>query len=602
MQGKTARVGYQEVGVLNTTLQENAPLKTAIFSTNATSVIRDNTQLSNVGTNIHSSLTQHQNHNKLIVRQRNDKPLHLPTPIKLDKLAHWLQGYEKSKYRFLLHGFKNGFCIKSFKQASNSFPKNLKSALQYPNIVSQKIAKEVKLGRIAGPFSEPPFEKFTISPIGLQPKRQPGEFRLIHHLSYPKGSSVNDAIPREFASVNYATIDDAILAIKTLGRGCFMSKTDIKSAFRIIPINPKDYPLMGLYHKGKYYFDKTLAMGLSSSCSLFEEFSTALEWAIINKLKAEKTVHILDDFLFLAKSQGKCSSTLDSFLNMATDIGVPIAEEKTVQPTQCIIFMGIELDSLLFEARLPQDKLQKCRALIREFLNQKSVTLRSLQSLIGVLNFACSVIVPGRTFLRRLIDLTIGVKQPYHHIKIKSEVKLDLTTWLEFLDNHNGINMFIDECWASSDKLRLYTDASGSIGYGGFLNTSWFYGKWPVQCVSLNITILELYPIVLSLYIFGQQLKNKCVLFLTDNEAVVHIINRQTSKDKQIMILVRLLVTTCLRYNINFRSKHVAGKFNNKADALSRLQIQKFRSLAPEADPDPNEVPQELLLSKLLKI
>ena len=254
--------------------------------------------------------------------------------------------------------------------------------------------------------------------------------------------------------------------------------------------------------------------------------------------------------------------------------------------------MGIELDSLLFEARLPQDKLQKCRALIREFLNQKSVTLRSLQSLIGFLNFAYSVIVPGRTFLRHLIDLTIGVKQPYHHIKIKSEVKLDLTTWLEFLDNR----------WASSDKLRLYTDASGSIGYGGFLNTSWFYGKWPVQCVSLNITILELYPIALSLYIFGQQLKNKCVLFLTDNEAVVHIINRQTSKEKQIMILVRLLVTTCLRYNINFRSKHVTGKLNNKADALSRLQIQKFRLLAPEADPDPTVVPQELLLSKLLKI
>ena len=155
---------------------------------------------------------------------------------------------------------------------------------------------------------------------------------------------------------------------------------------------------------------------------------------------------------------------------MATYIGVPIAEEKIVQPTQCIIFMGIELDSLLFEARLPQDKLQKCRALLREFFNQKSVTLRSLQSLIRVLNFASSVIVPGRTFLRRLIDLTIGVKQPYHHIKIKSVVKLDLTTWLEFLDNHNGINMFIDERWASSDKLRLYTDASGSIGYGGVPN------------------------------------------------------------------------------------------------------------------------------------
>ena len=68
------------------------------------------------------------------------------------------------------------------------------------------------------------------------------------------------------------------------------------------------------------------------------------------------------------------------------------------------------------------------------------------------------------------------------------------------------------------------------------------------------------------------------------------------------MTLVRLLVSTCLRYNINFRSKHVAGKFNNKADALSCLQIQTFRSLSPEVDPDPTEVPQELLLNKLLNI
>ena len=185
MQGKTARVGFQEVGVLNTTLQENAPQKNAIFSTNSTSAIRDNTQLSNVGTNIQSSLTQHQNHNKLIVHQINDKPLHLPTPIKLDKLTHWLQVYEKVNTDFCYMDLKMAFASKVLSKRLILSQKNLKSALQYPNIVSQKIAKEVKLGRIAGPFSEPPFEKFTISPIGLQPKRQPGEFRLIHHLSYP---------------------------------------------------------------------------------------------------------------------------------------------------------------------------------------------------------------------------------------------------------------------------------------------------------------------------------------------------------------------------------------------------------------------------------
>ena len=51
------------------------------------------------------------------------------------------------------------------------------------------------------------------------------------------------------------------------------------------------------------------------------------------------------------------------------------------------------------EAQLPEDKLAKFCALIREFLTKKKVKLTKLQSLIGLLNFTCSVIVPGRTFL-----------------------------------------------------------------------------------------------------------------------------------------------------------------------------------------------------------
>ena len=78
------------------------------------------------------------------------------------------------------------------------------------------------------------------------PKKSPGEFRLIHHLSYPAGSSINDGIPKELATVQYATIDDAIRLVRLLGKGCFLAKTDIKSTFRIIPIAPRDFPLLGI--------------------------------------------------------------------------------------------------------------------------------------------------------------------------------------------------------------------------------------------------------------------------------------------------------------------------------------------------------------------
>ena len=79
------------------------------------------------------------------------------------------------------------------------------------------------------------------------------------------GSSVNDFIPEECSSVHYASIIDAISVIKRKGAGCFMAKTDVKSAFRIIPIHPNDFALLGMKWQNAYYFDRCLPMGCSSS-------------------------------------------------------------------------------------------------------------------------------------------------------------------------------------------------------------------------------------------------------------------------------------------------------------------------------------------------
>lgn len=78
---------------------------------------------------------------------------------------------------------------------------------------------------------------------------------------------------------------------------------------------------------------------------------------------------------------------------------------------------------------MPEDKLQKCHLLLESFRKRRKVTLRELQSLIGLLNFTCSVIVPGRAFLRRLIDLTVGVRRPHHRIRLSKETKHDMEVW-----------------------------------------------------------------------------------------------------------------------------------------------------------------------------
>lgn len=108
--------------------------------------------------------------------------------------------------------------------------------------------------------------------------------------------------------MQYATINDAIPILKKLGKGCFLAKTDIKSAFRIIPVHPLEYPLLGIKWDNQYYFDRCLAMGLKSSCAIFEKFSSSLEWLATQHLHASAVIHILDDFLFIAPTKDKYST------------------------------------------------------------------------------------------------------------------------------------------------------------------------------------------------------------------------------------------------------------------------------------------------------
>ena len=63
--------------------------------------------------------------------------------------------------------------------------------------------------------------------------------------------------------------------------------------------------------------------------------------------------------------------------------------------------------------------------------------------------------------------------------------------------------------------------------------------------------------------------------------ALVHVINKQSCKDKLLMVFVRQMVLLCLKFNILFKAKHIPGVKNNLADTLSRLQVQKIRQLAP---------------------
>ncbi|XP_041429517.1 uncharacterized protein LOC121397210 isoform X1 [Xenopus laevis] len=457
-----------------------------------------------------------------------------------------------------------------------------------PDLVLTKLHKEVSLGRMAGPFEEPPLAGLRVSPLGLVPKKEPGKLRLIHHLSHPRGDSVNDAIDSELAKVCYTSFDEAVRLVREAGRGALMAKADIESAFRLLPVHRESLHLLGCFFAGGYYVDRSLPMGCSISCSYFEAFSTFLEWVVRQRAGVDAIIHYLDDFLCVGPGNSTlCAILLQRLQEVTAEFGVPLAQEKTEGPYTCLRFLGIEIDSIRQECRIPKDKIEGLTEEVKYARVARKLTLRQLQSLLGKLNFTCRVIPMGRVFSRGLSLATAGVQQPHHFIRLNKGHKADLEVWLTFLQEYNGRSYWLSDPKSNRD-LDLFTDASGALGFGAYFKGAWCAAPWPQHWVAarstVNLNLLELFPIVVAVEIWGRQLANNSVVFHSDNMSTVMAINNLKSGSRPVLGLLRHLVLRCLQLNIAFRARHVPGCDNNVADALSRFQWDKFRELVPEAD------------------
>ena len=147
-----------------------------------------------------------------------------------------------------MKGFRNGFSI------GYNGPENVK--LDSPNlklnvgnetILWNKVMKEVQKGRYVGPFKMPPYKNYIQSPIGLVPKDNGRDVRLIFHLSYPQNlrpgqpTSLNANMPKHLCSVKYYDFDAAVRLCAETGRLCTIKKSDMASAFRNLGILRKHW-------------------------------------------------------------------------------------------------------------------------------------------------------------------------------------------------------------------------------------------------------------------------------------------------------------------------------------------------------------------------
>ncbi|CAG2233319.1 unnamed protein product [Mytilus edulis] len=346
-----------------------------------------------------------------------------------------------------------------------------------------------------------------------------------------------------------------------------------------------------------YYFYTRLAFGCRSSPKIFDTLSVAICWILQNNYGLRHVLHLLDDFLLINNPYVDATRNMNTMLYVFNSLKIPLSAHKTGGPSTSLEYLGIILDSMHMIAKLPDEKLVRIKNILYSYLNRRSCTKREMLSLLGHLNYACKVIIPGRSFVSYLLTLAHSVKELYHHVTITKGCRDDMAMWFKFLSQWNGISFFISDNVINASDFHLFTDASSTIGYGGYFRKRWFQGIWPDDFIrpdeeSFSMAYLELYPIVISAILWGHEWSTKRILFHCDNMSSVYIINKGRSKCNVIMNLVRRLTLCAAKFNFVVHAVHVPGKENNIADALFSLPdevldnwLQKLRQIHAPAPP-----------------
>ena len=285
-------------------------------------------------------------------------------PFCAHKWEQALAGHSDQLFRnYIVKGIREGFRVGYDYTAATCKParSNMPSADENSMVVQEYLWEECSQGRVIGPIDRDQYPWVQTSSFGVIPKaNQPGKWRLILDLSSPQGKSVNDGISKELASLQYASVDQAVQKILTLGKGCMLAKIDVKQAYRNIPVHPHDRHLLGMRWRDQLLVDTVLPFGLRTAPKIFSAVADALEWVCL-KRGVSWSIHYIDDFLTAgAAGSLECYNNLKIFTATCQELEVPLKEEKVEGPSQVLNFLGITLDSNLMEIRLPKRKWSRC--------------------------------------------------------------------------------------------------------------------------------------------------------------------------------------------------------------------------------------------------
>lgn len=488
------------------------------------------------------------------------------------------------------------------------FCANAKSAYEYGEILTDTIADWIREGFVSGPFIQPPVKKFRVNPLGMVPQHD--KVRPIVNVSKPEGKSFNDNINGNTVEKVYMTSPQSFsYSLVKSGKNSIMTKFDMRNAYKNMPCRLEDIRLQGFSWLGRYFVETTQMFGARTSVSNFDMLGNTIQTLALASCSIPSIlVHRqLDDVPVAGPPHTTwCEEFTEEYASLCDKINIQLAEEcpkknKAFKNSTNGKVLGIYFDSRNLSWVLPEEKRIDYCNLVHSILMEGNVSLDICQSVLGKLNFVCTMAPFMRTFKRNVQELLRTMEESSQVcIPLSEEARTDLQIWWNFL---NDLNSPMPIAHMRNQPTLLHkvftTDAAGwfsemtgsEVGLGCigldesgkicFINqTLWDLDIMKNTYDSQNkylgnkTTSLEFAGILIPFLLKPDLIMNQHVVIQVDNIGCVFAWENGYSREDNITsILVRVLTLLSAKLSCVVHVKHLSRCSDwgsNLADRLSR--------------------------------
>jgi hypothetical protein len=400
--------------------------------------------------------------------------------------------------------------------------------------------------------------------------------------------NLNDYLPDQ--PFHYSSVAAGVrLAQECPGQAWFV-KLDLSSCFLSFPLHPDDWQYYVCKAGGDYIQFLRMVFGLKSAprtaSLLLDVVSSALTDAGIAH------VRYLDDFFLVATTRERVWACAHRAAALIAEFGLALSPEKVEGPAQVLEFLGIVFDSTVETLSISLERKKELMGLLADFDGKGWASRTAVQSLLGKLSFAATVLPGARPFLRRIIDtLRLG----HSRIALGVIFRADIAYWATHIDKWNGrakwrvdaADPFVFGSDASTTGFAYGLESSparalaslpahlkpGTVRMGCWSASAGHAAK---QQTSSEIQWGEFFAPLAAAVEYGKKLEGSHVVFVVDNESDVHVLNRLSSREPRVCALLRSLCDTALRFNFSFSAVHRPGKDNDLMDWASRPARHAF--------------------------